>query len=359
MRNVKKHNVYFKYNPNGRGFTVAFKNEAGRNYKWNSGTQTLTGPNGTIKSKMSNVFKKEGRRLIRNELPVKRSESLTVQNKHSHAKWIGKMLSSPETLVFSSRNTKPVKLPEKYLPVVRVGGSTRSADGAAFLLRDKKLVGKIVYYTTDDQLKSILREYEIGKKMGEIGVGPQVMRYYTIHTDYRFQPRNITAYGGATPDAVYIIMENLAYGAVDLQPYWKMPYPDILSKLIEKMRKYGVLHGDLHGNNILVKVAENGRVRVYIIDYGRSIYIPSNTSNIANYMKRHLLHATNSNVPHYLASPGGTYRAPSPLVKVPKVPRKNNNNVNISNVFNDPGLKSHPLAPTPRRRWFKKMFSRT
>lgn len=351
MRNVKKKNVYFKYNPNGRGFIIEFKNESGRNYKWNSGTQTLTGPNGTTKAKMSNVFKKEGRRIIRSELPLKRSENLTIQNKRSHAKWIGKMLKSPDTQVYPSRNTKPVKLPEKYLPVIRVGGSTRSADGAAFLLRDKKLVGKIVYYDSTSQLQSILREYEIGKKMGEIGVGPQVMRYYMIHTDYRFQPRNITAYGGATPNAVYIIMENLAYGAADLQPYWKMPRPELLSPLVEKMRKYGVLHGDLHGNNILVKIYKTGRVRVYIIDYGRSIYIPSNTSNIANYMKRHLLHATNSNVSDYLISPGRTYRAPSPRVYVPKAPRKNNN-VNIPEyAFND--LHAHPLKPTPKRKWFK------
>lgn len=355
MRNVKKSNVYFKNNPNGRGFMVQFKNESGRNYKWNSGTQTLMGPNGIKKAKMSNVFKKEGRRMIRSELPVKKSK-LTNQNKYSHAKWIGKMLKSPGTQVFPSRNTKPISLPVKYLPVVRVGGSTRSADGAAFLLRDKKLVGKIVYYRTDGQLQSILREYEIGKKMGDIGVGPQVMRYYMVHTDYKLQPRNITAHGGATPNAVYIIMENLAYGADDLQPYWKMPYPTLLSPLIEKMRNHGVLHGDLHGNNILVKLYKNGRVRVYIIDYGRSIYIPSNTTNIANYMKRHLLHATNSNVSDYLISPGLTYRAPSPRVYVPNAGLiRNKNNVNIpNNFFNDPLLKTHPLARTPRRRFFKK-----
>ncbi len=362
MRNVEKKNMIVRKYANGRGFYIIFKNAEGRKYKWNSSSQALKRPNGSISSaRMSDIFMKKERRNIRRKLPLKRSENLTTQVKYSHAKGIERMLKNTnKTVIYSPRRpTSPMnKIPTKYLPVKRVGGSTRTADGAAFLLRDERYIGKIVYYSSEKQLKDVLREYEIGKKMGEIGVGPMVKEYFMIESASRNVPRNLLRNGGVGRKALYIIMENLAYGAADLLSYYEyfkkrnMSIVNKLAPLVRKMRNYDIVHGDMHMENILVKVFKNGHVRVYIIDYGRSAYVPSTISNrnIARYLKNQLMHKTVSNRSNYLESPGETYRAPHPLTYIPRVSPKNNN-VNIPSSFfnaNRNTTKSHPISRSPK-----------
>jgi hypothetical protein len=86
-------------------------------------------------------------------------------------------------------------------------------------------------------------------------------------------------------------MENLEHGAVKLQTLTEFinagnPYPyEQIKRLMARMKKGEILHGDLHANNILIKTYKSGVKRVYFIDYGRSIRIPYKTvKNVNSYL---------------------------------------------------------------------------
>jgi serine/threonine protein kinase len=51
----------------------------------------------------------------------------------------------------------------------------------------------------------------------------------------------------------------------------KNPFPAAQYKrAVEKMHQIGVAHGDMHANNVMVQVKKDGKVRVVMIDFGRS-----------------------------------------------------------------------------------------
>lgn len=266
--------------PNRRGYAVSFTNKNGKKRMYSTQTRTLKNENTNqiIKTKvrMSNVMGKRDRRVVRSVFPSGGGAFLTEQNRFSHAKYIKPLL----------RNI----IPDKYLPLKRVGPPVRSVDGAAFALRDRTKVGKIIFYGSEQKLKNIMNEYEIGKRMGEIGVGPHVYKYYLIDAStYHNVPKNLLMNNmTSTKKAVYIVMENLAHGAKNLKPLAEYlhlgnPYPTAqISKLVSKMHAKNIQHGDLHQWNILVKTFHNGMIRVYIIDYGRSLYVPA--KNARKYM---------------------------------------------------------------------------
>jgi hypothetical protein len=202
------------------------------------------------------------------------------------------MMLDPGTFVYSksSRSLLPASQLSNILPVRRVG-SDRTADGAAFVLSDESKVGKILYYESAEEKKEILREYEIGYKMGNANVGPKVYTYFTIKTA---KPGivNQNLLSNRTPGmkAIFIVMENLMHNAVKLQSlsdYVKdgNPYPyQKVMRLKALLAKHKILHGDLHSQNIMVKTKRDGSFRVYFIDFGRSIYIPPGIKNVKSYL---------------------------------------------------------------------------
>lgn len=240
--------------------------------------------------------------------------SLSNANKNRHAKNVRAFLENSGTRIFSNKNSRvPVEtgIPKRYMPVKRVG-STRTADGAAFVLEDPTKVGKLVFYGDSGEKRRILREYDVGKRMGELGVGPRVYGFYVVKSlTTRVSSNNLLA-GGRIPGnmGIYIIMQNLANGASKLESldeYVKEgnPYPLKQIKIIgARMRRAGVLHGDLHARNILVKTfAASGKVRVYFIDYGRSIMVPPDVRNTESYMRNVLKYSPMEKYPGYFASP--------------------------------------------------------
>lgn len=188
----------------------------------------------------------------------------------------------------------PKKIPVKYQPIQRVGTS-RTADGAVFILRDPSKVGKIIFFNNDRKRRQIMNEFRIGKRMGEIGVGPRVYDYFKIRNiDLVKLPQNLLAKGSKLyRNAIFIIMQNLGYGVKKIEtlseyvragnPY---PYGQMKSIYDRMIHRHGVknmmlLHGNLHMGNIIVRTFMNGKKRLYFIDFGRSMYVPyeGNTRN--------------------------------------------------------------------------------
>ncbi len=245
---------------------------------------------------------------------------LSSANKVRHAKNVRNFLQEPTTSV--SNMTKKITDPNMtkkgnvtrwggLLPKVRVG-ARRTTDGAAFLLDDETKIGKFLFYSTAQEKMDIVREFEIGKKMGELGIGPRVFRYYIVKTPTTPQVSSNLLRNRRAPGkmAVYIIMQNLAHGASKLQSLFEYvkegnPYPEKkIRVLMARMRKAGVLHGDLHSENILVKTFAGSRYfRVYFIDYGRSIYVPANKNVRTHLIQKGYTNMTANKFPGYFESP--------------------------------------------------------
>jgi predicted Ser/Thr protein kinase len=92
--------------------------------------------------------------------------------------------------------------------------------------------------------------------------------YYNQNNNYNYVKK-----------AVVIEMENLFKGpnvkqCMSLYDYVeikKNPFPAVQYKrAIEKMHSLGIAHGDMHANNVMVQVKKDGKVRVVMIDFGRS-----------------------------------------------------------------------------------------
>lgn len=197
---------------------------------------------------------------------------LTSNNKKRHAVSV---LRSVLSRRFLNGNAS---LPNMY-PVMRVG-STRTTDGAAFLMSDDKYVCKLLFYKGSSDLASIQNEFAVGKIMGNLGLSPKC---YAMH-DLDMNPATVNANllsnrSMRSKHAIMIIMENLAKGAKKLESLtdyvWRTgKYPEkAVMALYTKMSGAGILHGDLHAGNIMVKTLPSGKVKLYIIDFGRSIIL--------------------------------------------------------------------------------------
>lgn len=195
---------------------------------------------------------------------------LTNANKQRHAQAL-------QTAIFTKTLIKGRPgLPDVF-PVVRVG-STRTADGAAFVMSDDKFVGKVIFYDDDETYQAALQEYEIGSAAGSIGVGPKYYAAYALTIDPKMIPANfLRNYEVKSTSAVLLLMENLGYKAQRLETVWDYAkrtgvYPiDDIEDLLEAMQDYRILHGDLHAGNILVRTEMNGSISLYVIDFGRSV----------------------------------------------------------------------------------------
>lgn len=233
---------------------------------------------------------------------------LSENNKKRHANSIRRLLLSNQTRILTEHFTES-RNRNALLPKIRIGTS-KTTDGAGFVLTDEKKIGKIIYYTTERQLDQIFTEYRIGKFMGEHDIGPKVYNIFFIETNRPNLASNNMLSQSRLPGktAAIIVMENLAYNAklVSLDEWvkkLKQPYPlaqvDYLHK---KMEKLGILHGDLHANNILIQIRNDGTFRVYFIDYGRSMFKnPNIDANV--YLKSRGGKSLNTH-PGYYSLPG-------------------------------------------------------
>lgn len=202
--------------------------------------------------------------------------TLTNENKARHAKGI--------------RNSLRTLLNRNMLPKVRIGSSV-TADGAVFELTNPRYTGKVLFYNTPKDYSQIEKEFKIGKMMGELGIGPKVYSIQKLQFMNSRLPNNLLENENMLgPNAAMIVMENLAYKAKKLESLWDYvervgTYPTRqVGGLYKKLVMKRLIHGDLHANNIMVKTLPSGRIRLYLIDFTRTIELaPGKTA--ANYFK--------------------------------------------------------------------------
>jgi tRNA A-37 threonylcarbamoyl transferase component Bud32 len=202
---------------------------------------------------------------------------------------------------------------------IRLGGR-RSADGMIYdlpnapmnMTSNNKVVAKFIFSDDDDPENEI----KITNLMAKHRIGPKLFKSYSADVSKSLFLRNVGTntlnvrgghyrgrkyvnlfqqfikynFASKSFNRVYIIiMENLydnpSRGVVngftlnDIisvksgTENVKIPVAQ-LRKKYEKMHELGVIHGDMHGGNIIIQQLTRGRFGSRIIDFGRSIYRP-------------------------------------------------------------------------------------
>ena len=120
-------------------------------------------------------------------------------------------------------------------------------------------------------------EVVIGSFMGDENIGPKVYSYWFCENDgfwyivyEKLVGETLNKYAGYTPGTRKLHFQRCISKTLS----------EIISKKIDMMHKLGVLHGDLHGDNIFITMdGEDVANDVFIIDYGKSKYIYDDDGN--------------------------------------------------------------------------------
>jgi hypothetical protein len=184
----------------------------------------------------------------------------------------------------------------------RLGGS-RSADGVIIDLPDGRsrngsnVVAKFIFAQDSTDIKRAKQEYIIGNMMSKAGVGPKVFDYYEMRIPYTVNIENLMKKSSGSNSVnlfnsnvntksfrycIVIIMENLYKGPGVVDTYTiaegykaKKPIPfEKIRAIIDKMHNLGVIHADMHQNNIMIQKIKKRigyTYRPLIIDFGRSL----------------------------------------------------------------------------------------
>jgi tRNA A-37 threonylcarbamoyl transferase component Bud32 len=135
--------------------------------------------------------------------------------------------------------------------------------GKEYALKEQKIVTSTWKPNKEDQLKLVKNEIIISKKMGDLGISPKIYDYYTCYENSILQ--------------VYILMEYMNYGTLKewilKNNFTNSNKNDILKK-INQLHKHGIVHNDLHLENILVTEI-NGKPEFYIADFGLGLTLES------------------------------------------------------------------------------------
>ena len=184
----------------------------------------------------------------------------------------------------------------------RLGGS-RSADGVIIDLPDGRsrngsnVVAKFIFADDSASLNRAKQEYIIGNMMSKAGVGPKVFDYYEMRIPFGVDIENLMKKSSGSNSVnlfqanvntsyfrycIVIIMENLykGPGVADTYTVWEgyrdnkvIPFEKIRT-IIDKMHNLGVIHADMHQNNIMIqkiRTRSGYEYRPLIIDFGRSL----------------------------------------------------------------------------------------
>ncbi len=158
---------------------------------------------------------------------------------------------------------KSLKNPEDHKQLKRIGSGEY---GTVYRLDENRCIKFVNITDTLNNLKYVdfVKEIEISKIAGNIGVGPKIYDAYVTIND-----EDSTCYG-------IIYMEYLH--GITLSKYMehlpKNQYNNLRKLLDEKIAKLhaqNILHSDLHSDNVFVILDSNGEMKdIKIIDYGFS-----------------------------------------------------------------------------------------
>lgn len=148
-------------------------------------------------------------------------------------------------------------------PVKFIGGG---ADGRVYLTNSGKLM-KITFDADPQEFRGLA-------KLQNTGLVPTFNKRNWVIMGKTKRGTKITAFlmgkvGG--PDDRVMTLHEYTKSAL-FNPRWD--WRAAVSRAIRKMHAKGVSHGNLHEQNILVVVSPDGKIKLYIIDFGRSTSIP-------------------------------------------------------------------------------------
>lgn len=237
--------------------------------------------------------------------------SLTSNNRVRHSK----MLNALMNMNALNNAGKGLKLRTwKWGKLGNRLGSSRSADGVIIDLPDgkspsgKNVVAKFIFADGETDFKRAKQEYMIGNMMSKAGIGPKVYAFYEMAIPTNVNLENLLKKASGSNSVnlfqgninassfnrcIVIIMENLykGKGLLDTYTAWEgltkqkyIPF-DHIKKLIDKMHSLGIIHADMHQNNIMIQKIRGPlgvRYRPVIIDFGRSLKTNKSFKTMAN-----------------------------------------------------------------------------
>ena len=216
-----------------------------------------------------------------------------------------------------SRPTNNARTMQKFLGTNKFGKVRRrmgapSANGAVFNLSNAKYVLKVVPNSA-----AVNQEIKIQNSLAKKNIAPKVHYNRTINVN----PNNIRGIFKTSkpPKRLKLfVMNRIGSGWFDKymsvydykKRYGNLKYEDYkkIANKVMSMHKEGVLHANMHGDNVALVVDPFGHVKkVYIIDFGRSKPLRVTRTGVFSAIKRTLGNDYNYSQNAYW-SKGGTGR---------------------------------------------------
>ena len=125
----------------------------------------------------------------------------------------------------------------------------------------------------DQRVNHFKQEVTISRIASDLGVGPQVFDWF-ICDDVLQEPE-----GGQLISLGFIIMEKLDISLNQWLDDNELPTDmiELLYQKVEKMHQAGITHGDLHLDNIMLRLDQNNQpIDIFLIDFG---YAQGSTDN--------------------------------------------------------------------------------
>ena len=159
-------------------------------------------------------------------------------------------------------NEKPMEIRNKcetsyYIKKTNISTFDTGAYGAIAEVCQKsdcKYIAKVIKLDNKNIYQTFLREALIAPMMAKHKIGPKILDIFICL------------------NMGYIIMEKWEGTIRNIHENITNENLNVISNLIVKMHKYGVIHNDLHTANILYRITKNNKYEFSITDYGLSLY---------------------------------------------------------------------------------------
>ena len=240
--------------------------------------------------------------------------ALSNENRIRHVRLLDSLINKQKLEIITNAGTKSIRWKLGSLSSGKRIASHRSADGVIIdqgtIIRGQRVVTKIIFTEGQKSVsyRNAMGEIAITKRMGAAGLAPKVYNSYVtkVRTDGQIKKELLKndkvnlLHKYYLPNRNFdkkwcflIIMENLNYSgrkAVEsltlnsaVRAGKKIPTKKI-KHMISEITDMGIIHGDLHGGNIMIVYNGNGNVsRVRFIDFGRSFQVNGNVKlNVNN-----------------------------------------------------------------------------
>ena len=149
--------------------------------------------------------------------------------------------------------------------------------GTVYTIKDKnKLLVKIIPIKRSNNRQNVLREIGFMTKAAAISLTPKIhnAKFCKVNgKDYAFIV--MEKYGEGTLEEMFGAFNNMNFNRYRNNSVLQEVGNKIII-LFNKLYSIGIMHGDLHAQNILYKLTRSGNIHLKIIDFGYSKTINNN-----------------------------------------------------------------------------------